>query len=149
MPHLKHPPPASTQHPPAPGVHAHAGGGGAAKNCGGGGAAKNCGGGGAAKNCGGGGGGATGVTELLTPLDKEFAAPSKITLKLYETPFVKPVTVIGDPDPVAKIPPRILVTVPFVICKSDSMIIDVEVGIAFMTTVPDPKDPVPLVAEMT
>jgi len=53
-----------------------------------------------------------GVTELLVPetvlVPIAFVA---VTVKVYEVPFVSPVTVIGDAPPVAVNPPMFEVTV--------------------------------------
>jgi hypothetical protein len=57
-------------------------------------------------------GSATGVTELLAalagPVPEVFVA---VTVKVYEVPFVKPVTVIGEDAPVPVRPPGLEVTV--------------------------------------
>jgi hypothetical protein len=56
--------------------------------------------------------GALGVTEFdaadAGPVPMELVA---VTVKVYAVPFVRPVTVIGEDDPVAVIPPGDEVTV--------------------------------------
>jgi hypothetical protein len=53
-----------------------------------------------------------GVTELLVP-DAELVPTAlvAVTVKVYEVPFVKPVTVIGEAPPVPVKPPGLEVTV--------------------------------------
>ena len=71
----------------------HTGGGGGGGGAGGGGGGGIYGGGG-----GGGGGGATGVTAPLAADSGDLTTPEvAATVKVYDTPFVSPDTVIGEP----------------------------------------------------